>query len=113
MIWKPRRDGGAVATLPDGRTLEEQLREAAQARRFHLHYQPVVAVADGALIGVEALLRWDSDQGPVSPARFVPVLEATGLIGPVGEWVLAEACAELSAWGRPEGAGLLSVNVSA
>ena len=113
MIWKPKRDGGAVATLPAGRSLEEQLREAADGRRFHLHYQPLVSVADGVVVGVEALLRWDSDAGPVSPARFVPVLEATGLIGPVGEWVLAEACAELAGWSRPDRPGLLSVNVSA
>ncbi len=118
MIWKPKRDGGAVATLPAAAeplapAFEDQVREAAQARRFHLHYQPLVAVADGALVGVEALLRWDSDAGPVTPARFVPVLEATGLIGPVGEWVLAEACAELAGWARPDGPGLLSVNVSA
>jgi diguanylate cyclase len=118
MIWKPKRDDGAIATLPavdvaPGRPFEEQLREAAAAGRFHLHYQPLVAVADGAVVGVEALLRWDSDTGPVSPGRFVPVLEATGLIGTVGEWVLAEACAEMTAWGRPDGPGLLSVNVSA
>jgi EAL domain-containing protein (putative c-di-GMP-specific phosphodiesterase class I) len=113
MIWKPKRDGGALATLPDGASLEDQVREAAESRRFHLHYQPLVSVADGAIVGVEALLRWDSGAGPVSPARFVPVLEATGLIGPVGEWVLSEACAELAGWARPDGPGLLSVNVSA
>jgi len=118
MIWKPKRDDGAVATLPAAglpaaQSFEEQVREAAEAGRFHLGYQPLVSVADGDVVGVEALLRWDSDAGPVSPARFVPVLEATGLIGPVGEWVLADACAELAARGRPDGPGLLSVNVSA
>jgi len=118
MMWKPKRDAGAVATLPAtgpaaAHSFEEQVRAAAEGGHFHLCYQPLVSVADGDVAGVEALLRWDSDAGPVSPARFVPVLEATGLIGPVGEWVLAEACAELSAWGRPDGPGLLSVNVSA
>jgi EAL domain-containing protein (putative c-di-GMP-specific phosphodiesterase class I) len=118
MIWKPKRDEGALATLagaapPLGRAFEDEVREAAAAGRFHLQYQPLVSVADGGLVGVEALLRWESDAGPVAPARFVPVLEATGLIGPVGEWVLAEACAELAGRGRPDGPGLLCVNVSA
>jgi EAL domain-containing protein (putative c-di-GMP-specific phosphodiesterase class I) len=113
MIWKPRRDDTAVAVLPAGGSLEQQVREAAEHRRFHVHYQPLFSVPDDSVIGVEALLRWDSDSGPVSPARFVPILESTGLIGPIGEWVLAEACSELGAWPRPDGPGLLCVNISA
>jgi len=113
MIWKPKRDDGGVAILSVEPSLEQQVREAAEGRRFHLHYQPLVSVVDGAVVGVEALLRWDSDTGRVAPSRFVPILESTGLIGPVGEWVLAEACAELAAWPRPDGPGLLSVNISA
>jgi EAL domain-containing protein (putative c-di-GMP-specific phosphodiesterase class I) len=121
MIWKPKRDDGTVAVLPDvggmvptrtERSLEQQVREAAEHRRFHVHYQPLFSVPDDSVIGVEALLRWDSDSGPVSPARFVPILESTGLIGPIGEWVLAEACSELAAWPRPDGPGLLCVNIS-
>lgn len=113
MIWKPKRDDTAVAVLPAGGSLEQQVREAAEHRRFHVHYQPLFSVPDDSVIGVEALLRWDSDSGPVSPARFVPILESTGLIGPIGEWVLAEACSELAAWPRPDGPGLLCVNISA
>jgi EAL domain-containing protein (putative c-di-GMP-specific phosphodiesterase class I) len=113
MIWKPKRDDTAVAVLPAGGSLEQQVREAAEHRRFHVHYQPLFSVPDDSVIGVEALLRWDSDSGPVSPARFVPILESTGLIGPIGEWVLAEACSELGAWPRPDGPGLLCVNISA
>jgi diguanylate cyclase len=113
MIWKPRREDSAVAVLPAAGSLEQQVRQAVEEQRFQIAYQPLVAVADGAVVGVEALLRWDSDSGPVSPARFVPILESTGLIGPVGEWVLAQAGQELAAWPRPEGPGLLCVNVSA
>ena len=113
MIWKPKRDDTAVAVLPGRGSLEYQVREAAEHRRFHVHYQPLFSVPDDSVIGVEALLRWDSDSGPVSPARFVPILESTGLIGPIGEWVLAEACSELGAWPRPDGPGLLCVNISA
>jgi EAL domain-containing protein (putative c-di-GMP-specific phosphodiesterase class I) len=117
MIWKPKRDDTAVAVLPDAaepsRSLEQQVREAAERGRFHVHYQPLFSVSDDAVVGVEALLRWDSDAGRVSPARFVPILESTGLIGPVGEWALAEACSELAAWPRRDGPGLLSVNISA
>jgi EAL domain-containing protein (putative c-di-GMP-specific phosphodiesterase class I) len=130
MIWKPKREDTAVAVLPPGtgtelpvvggmvptraeRSLEQQVREAVEGRRFHVHYQPLFSVPDDTVIGVEALLRWDSDSGRISPARFVPILEATGLIGTVGEWILAEACGELAAWPRPDGPGLLTVNVSA
>jgi len=124
MIWKPKREdsigpGGQVqppspvAVLPAGRSLEQQVREAAGRQRFSLHYQPLVSVPDHAVVGVEALLRWDSDGGRISPARFVPILESTGLIGGVGEWVLAEACQELAAWPRSDWPGLLCVNVSA
>jgi EAL domain-containing protein (putative c-di-GMP-specific phosphodiesterase class I) len=113
MIWKPKRDDTALAVLPAGGSLEQQVREAAEHRRFHVHYQPLFSVPDDSVIGVEALLRWDSDSGRISPARFVPILESIGLIESVGEWVLAEACQELAAWPRPDGPGLLTVNVSA
>jgi EAL domain-containing protein (putative c-di-GMP-specific phosphodiesterase class I) len=130
MIWKPKREDTAVAVLPAEpeaeltvvggmvptraeRSLEQQVREAAAGQRFHVHYQPLFSVPDDTVIGVEALLRWDSDSGRISPARFVPILESIGLIGSVGAWVLAEACQELAAWPRPAGPGLLTVNVSA
>jgi EAL domain-containing protein (putative c-di-GMP-specific phosphodiesterase class I) len=116
MIWKPKRDDSAVAVLPAARaerSLEQQVREAAEQERFHVHYQPLVSVPDNALVGVEALLRWDSEFGRVAPARFVPILESTGLIEPVGEWILGEACRELAAWPRRAWPGLLTVNVSA
>ncbi len=73
--------------------LERSLRRALEHGEFELHYQPKIGVQDGGLTGLEALLRWRHPQrGLVSPAEFIPLLEDTGLIGPVGNWVLREAC---------------------
>ncbi len=91
-------------------TLESHLRHALNRREFTLHYQPQFDVLRRRVVGVEALLRWNHpDRGPVSPAQFVPVLEETGLIVPVGEWVLAEACARLARW---RAAGVPSLRMS-
>ncbi len=81
-----------------GLVLEERLREAVEEDRFHLNYQPVVSLSTGQAVAVEALLRWDSEVGPVPPGRFVPALEAMGLIVPVGNWVLEEACRQARQW---------------
>jgi diguanylate cyclase (GGDEF)-like protein/PAS domain S-box-containing protein len=69
---------------------------ALDAGEFQLHYQPQISLADGAMIGVEALLRWDSKKlGRVEPSRFIPVAEHSGLIVPLGSWVIRTACQEL------------------
>jgi EAL domain-containing protein (putative c-di-GMP-specific phosphodiesterase class I) len=96
--------------------LEDRLREAVEAGRFHLNYQPVVSLTTGRPVAVEALLRWDSEVGPVPPGRFVPALEGMGLIVPVGNWVLEEACRQARRWDddRPELGRLgMAVNISA
>ncbi|MCK6424248.1 MAG: EAL domain-containing protein [Burkholderiaceae bacterium] len=95
--------------------LESGLRRALELREFCLHYQPQVEVRSGRVVGLEALLRWQPPQGEaVSPTIFLPVAEETALIGHIGDWVLAEACAQLARW-RDAGQALprLSVNVSA
>ncbi len=94
--------------------LEADLREAVQERQFTLHYQP--QIANGRLIGAEALVRWNHPRrGMVSPAEFIPLAEETRLILPLGRWVLQAACSQLAQWAaRPETAELtLAVNVSA
>ena len=95
--------------------LERHLHHALEQEEFLLSYQPQFDLGSGQLTGVEALLRWQRpDVGLVSPQNFIPLAEETGLIVPIGEWVLRTACAQGCAWGR-SGAGLLrvAVNISA
>ena len=81
--------------------LEHELRLALQRDEFHLHYQPLLDLDDSAIIGVEALLRWQSPtRGAVAPGDFIAVAEATGVIVPIGELVLREACAQAAQWRR-------------
>lgn len=94
--------------------LESRLRLALAQGHLCLHYQPQVDIASGRIVGAEALVRWqDPDEGLVSPARFIPVAESSGVIGPLGEWVLGEACRQGQRW-RDEGLPPLTmaVNVS-
>ena len=96
-------------------SLEDGLRTALARREFELHYQPKVDLKTGAVIGVEALIRWRHPvRGLVPPAHFIPIAEECGLIVEIGHWVLREACRQNRAW---QDAGLppirLAVNISA
>ena len=95
--------------------LEETLRRALSGNEFELFYQPKICLIDSRYCGMEALIRWrDPELGIVSPADFIPLAEETGLIEPIGNWVLETACAQMRRWadaGRI--AGPVAVNVSA
>jgi diguanylate cyclase (GGDEF)-like protein len=96
--------------LSDRLAMAHRLRGAVKREEFVLHYQPQLDIRDGTVVGLEALLRWnDSARGQRSPAEFIPVLEETGLIIPVGEWVLRKACTQARAW---QFAGLTHLRIS-
>jgi EAL domain-containing protein (putative c-di-GMP-specific phosphodiesterase class I) len=83
------------------RGLKQDLRTAIDNGAFRLLYQPIVALESGELVAVEALLRWrHPSRGSVPPAAFIPVVEEMGLIAPLGDWVLREACSAAAAWPR-------------
>ncbi|MCX8101067.1 MAG: EAL domain-containing protein [Geminicoccaceae bacterium] len=94
--------------------LERSLRQAVAGNEFCLFYQPQIEVRSGRLVGFEALIRWRHPElGLISPAEFIHLTEETGLIGPIGEWVLKTACAQLAGWRRRGHRELsLAVNLS-
>jgi len=93
-------------------TLENALRRALERHQLSLHYQPQISLATGQIVGAEALLRWHHPElGAVSPAEFIPVAETTGLILPIGEWVLRTAVQQLKAW-RADGLPAITVAVN-
>jgi diguanylate cyclase (GGDEF)-like protein/PAS domain S-box-containing protein len=95
-------------------SMESRLRQALTENEFALHYQPKVDLRSGRIVGVEALLRWQNDGAMVPPTTFVPLAEETGLIIPIGEWVVHTACAQIKAM---QNAGVptvaVAVNISA
>jgi len=101
--------------LQASQLLEQHLKLALDRQEFLLHYQPKIDARTRQMVGVEALLRWRNPElGLVSPARFIPVAEETGLIKPIGTWVVQQACAQWAAW-REMGYGhwTMAINLSA
>ena len=100
--------------LQHQKTLERELRHAVQRQQFILHYQPQIEITGGRLVGVEALVRWHHpDRGLLGPDKFIPTAERTGLIVPIGQWVLAQACAAAEAWRAQCGHDIrIAVNLS-
>jgi EAL domain-containing protein (putative c-di-GMP-specific phosphodiesterase class I) len=110
-FFRPEMNVRAV----ERQSIEEDLRRALELKEFTLNYQPKVNLSTGAVIGAEALIRWTSPtRGQVPPLEFIPIAEDSGLILPIGAWVLREACTQARAWvdaGLP--ATTMAVNVSA
>lgn len=110
MYRAKRSIGGKIcyyeASMDEGRrersALAIELRHAILRDELELYYQPQYDVPAGKISGYEALLRWHHhERGTISPAEFIPIAEETGLIIPIGEWVLRTACAEVAGWGKP------------
>ena len=108
-------DPSAHRALRDRFSLKNDLQRALANNEFALRYQPVLDLETGAVSGVEALIRWERpDHGVVSPADFIPLAEESGLVVPMGAWVLEQACVQLATWRRerPESGLSMSVNLS-
>jgi diguanylate cyclase (GGDEF)-like protein/PAS domain S-box-containing protein len=98
------------AQVPNHLDMLVNLRHAIEYQEFQLYYQPKISLETGRIIGAEALIRWDlADIGMVPPAHFIPFAEQSGLIVPIGEWVLRTACAQNRAW---QSAGLPAIPVA-
>jgi EAL domain-containing protein (putative c-di-GMP-specific phosphodiesterase class I) len=111
--WTMFRPGMHLAG-EDRLFLRSALSQALANDELDVHYQPIVDLGNGAICGMEALMRWRHPElGMVSPAEFIPVAEESGLIGPLGEWVLRRACRQIALWRRENPTLTVSVNVAA
>lgn len=104
-----------LSSIMSRREVEGELHGALQRQEFFLLYQPIVSLSSGQIQGFEALVRWQhATRGEVSPSEFIPIAEENGLIIPLGEWVMREACKQMLEWNKKHHAqGFISVNVSA
>jgi EAL domain-containing protein (putative c-di-GMP-specific phosphodiesterase class I) len=108
-------DSEMRAWVNSRRKTENALRHGLERDEFELHYQPIVDIESGAIKGFEALVRWDRPHlGLVAPSEFIPVAEESGIIVPMGEWILGEACRQAARWQAdlPSGGLTVSVNLS-
>ncbi len=106
-------DAGGGSTPEERLRLASKLRRAVEREEWVLHYQPVVDLRTGAIVGAEALVRWDDPgSGMVLPDRFIPLAETLGLIEPLGRWVVQEACRQVAAWEADGTPVRVSVNLS-
>ncbi|MEM8640313.1 MAG: EAL domain-containing protein [Cyanobacteria bacterium P01_G01_bin.54] len=106
---------GMLTEVVDRFTLENDLRQGIADQQFILYYQPIVALETEKIVGFEALTRWQHpQQGLMSPSRFIPLAEETGLIIPLGEWICQESCHQVHQWQHqfPELSLMLSINLS-
>jgi diguanylate cyclase (GGDEF)-like protein/PAS domain S-box-containing protein len=121
-MYKAKSAGGSgfasyhpqmLAGLVERLELEADLRLALERGELELHYQPTIDLSDSRVVGFEALVRWQHPtRGLISPLDFIPIAEGTGLIVPLGRWVIAEACRQAVAWGAPDRPVKMAVNVS-
>jgi diguanylate cyclase (GGDEF)-like protein/PAS domain S-box-containing protein len=112
VVFEPESEGGELERLD----MELALRTAIERGELRLHYQPVVSLETVSVVGFEALVRWTHpERGPLSPADFIPMAEESGLILPLGRWVLEEACRQMRSWqdAYPGVPLVVSVNLSA
>ena len=103
-----------IELLIETREMNDRLAHALEREEFFLVYQPQLNLETGQIIGVEALLRWQTENQLISPGKFIPLLEQSGRIMDVGRWVIREACRQQAAWKEQHGVDLrIAVNVSA
>ena len=109
VMFHPGMHSSAVALLQ----IENDLRRAADRGELVLHYQPIITLADSRIIGLEALIRWNHPQrGLIYPTEFIPVAEETGLIVPIGRWVLEQACSRMRQWQKAFNREDLAISVN-
>ncbi|HEX9986158.1 MAG TPA: EAL domain-containing protein [Thermoanaerobaculia bacterium] len=109
-LYAPAMNARALERL----ALENMLRKALSQNELVLHYQPLIDARTERIVGTEALVRWNHpEQGLLSPARFISVAELSGLIIPIGQWVLQTACRQIGEWNRLDPGLTMSVNLSA